>query len=205
MNHFACREKVCCCCWNKKGQKGKYKVNEIDALILKKVVPNYDLNDPRYPIGICDPCKRILNSHKSGNKPQRLDFKDYEPVTMKITFDITEDDDGNFGNCDCDICQVAKLNGPAFRNYCREPKLKTCQTCGSAIARGSNHSVTKCNQLKLQNLTEREKELVAYEYLKSRQDPTVKLCGAGGGNKLQVSVGSQGLYYFIISCLITAF
>ena len=200
MNHYACREKVCCCCWNKKGQKGKYKVNESDALILKKVVPNYDLNDPRYPIGICDPCKRILNSHKSGNKPQKINFKDYEPVEPQITMALDiNDNDEEIMNCDCDICKVAKLKAGDFRKYCKEPdEIKTCQTCGSAIARGSNHSVTKCNQLKLQNLTEREKEQVAYEYLKSRQDPTVKLCGAGGGNKLQVSVGSQGLYYFIM-------
>ena len=185
-------------CWCKKGFKAKFKIDESDAMILRKAVPNYNLNDPRYPVGKCEACKRILNSHKSGNKPQKMNLEDYEPVNVAITLDITEDDDGKL-NCDCDICKVAKLKAGDFRKYCKEPdEIKTCQTCGSAIARGSNHSVTKCNQLKLQNLTEREKEQVAYEYLKSRQDPTVKLCGAGGGNKLQVSVGSQGLYYFIM-------
>ena len=115
---------------------------------------------------------------------------------IRMALDINDNDE-EIMNCDCDICKVAKLFGGAFKRYCKEPDMKTCHTCGSAINRGSNHSVTKCNQLKLRNFTDREKELVAYEYLKSRPDPTVKLCGAGGGNKLQVSVGSQGLYCFI--------
>ena len=192
-------------CWCKKGFKAKFKIDESDAMILRKAVPNYNLNDPRYPVGKCEACKRILNSHKSGNKPQKMNLEDYEPIEPKITLDINDNDEEKM-NCDCKICSVAKLSGGEFRHYCKKPDLKTCQTCGSEIARGSNHSVTKCNQLKLRNLTEREKQQVVYEYLKSKQDPTVKLCGAGGGNKLQVSVGSQGLYCFfiIINCLLIA-
>ena len=199
MNHYVCREMVCAMCWCKKGSKAKFKMDESDAMILRKAVPNYNLNDPRYPVGKCEACKRILNSHKPGNEPRKMNLEDYEPVEPKITLDLYDDDVQKMNCDDCKICSVAKLSGGAFKRYCKEPTvLKTCQTCGSAIARGSNHSVTKCNQLKLRNLTDREKELVAYEYLKSRPDPTVKLCGAGGGNKLQVSVGSQGLYYFIM-------
>ena len=124
-----------------------------------------------------------------------MNFPDYEPAAMSpITMVVDDEHDaGKMSSCACEICRVAKLNGKDFLLYSKEPKLmKKCDICGSDIARGSDHSVTKCNQLKLQNLSEREKEIVAYEFLKSSKAATVKLSGSHGGNKLQVAVGSQG-------------
>ena len=126
------------------------------------------------------------------SKKQKMKFTDYEAVKNENMIKMTVTDDDEATNCTCKICHVAKLNGPGFMQYYKQPNLKKCDICGSEIARGSNHSTTKCNELKLQNLSEREKEIVAYEFLKSREAATVKLSGSHGGNKLQVAVGSQG-------------
>ena len=158
---------------------------------MKKCVPNYDSSNPEYPVGICNPCRGILDSQK-GSNPRKMDFPDYEPVQNQNQIKMTVTDDAEKSICTCEICHVAKLYGPGFMEYYKQPKLKKCDMCGNEIARGSNHSATNCSQLKLQNLSEREKEIVAYEFLKSREAATVKLSGSHGGNKLQVAVGSQG-------------
>ena len=93
--------------------------------------------------------------------------------------------------CDCRICYVAKLYGNECKIYCREPVVKSCPTCNSVIAKGSDHSPTKCQEQKLLNLSQREQEIVAYRFLKSQDEATVKLSGPSGGNQLQVAVGSQ--------------
>ena len=194
MDHFKCREKVCGLCFCMKGKKAGFKVNQSQEIKIRKCIPEYDSSNPAYPVGLCDACRKILNSQK-GSNPRKMNFPDYEPAAMcPITMVVDDEhDEGKMSSCACEICRVAKLNGKDFLLYSKEPKLmKKCDICGSDIARGSDHSVTKCNQLKLQNLSEREKEIVAFEFLKSRKAATVKLSGSHGGNKLQVAVGSQG-------------
>ena len=190
MDHFKCREKVCALCFCMKGKKASFKITESQELALRKCIPDYDSSKLEYPIGLCDSCRVVLNSQK-GKKPQKMDYQDYEPAAIAMTIEINADDDGK-SVCACKICHVAKLYGAGFAQYYKQPKLKKCDVCGSEIARGSNHSPTKCNQLKLLNLSEREKEIVAFDFLKSRKAATVKLSGSHGGNMLQVAVGSKG-------------
>ena len=193
MDHFKCREKVCALCFCMKGKKASFKINQSQEIKIRKCIPEYDSSNLEYPVGLCDACRQILNS-QYGSNPRKMNFPNYEPATVVAMTMVVDDehDEGKMSSCACEICRVAKLNGKDFLLYSKEPKLKKCDICGSDIARGSDHSVTKCNQLKLQNLSEREKEIVAYEFLKSREAASVKLSGSHGGNKLQVAVGSQG-------------
>ena len=185
MDHSACREKVCALCWCKKGKKAITKANDNDEEDLRKCIPNYDKSNSGYPIGLCDPCRKIVRSQRL-EKKRKMEYEDYEPVAIKRALR------GNSSSgCDCRICFVAKLNGSDFKIYCREPVVKTCPTCNNVIAKGSDHSPTKCQEQKLLNLTEREQEIVAYRFLKAQDEATVKLSGPSGGNQLQVAVGSQ--------------
>ena len=193
MDHFKCREKVCAACFCLKGRKASFLINQNQELELRKCIPEYDSSNPEYPVGLCNPCRIILNSQKGNiNNKRKMKFTDYEPVKNQNMIKMTVTDDDEATICTCKICHVAKLYGTGFMEYYKQPNLKKCDVCNSEIARGSNHSTTKCNQLKLQNLSEREKEIVAYEFLKSSGAATVKLSGSHGGNKLQVAVGSQG-------------
>ena len=185
MDHSACREMVCALCWCKKGKKACHKVIESYEVEIRKCIPEYDRNNLGYPSGICSPCKTIVCSQKK-EKKRKMDFDDYEPEAMKrdLRSNVSSE-------CDCRICYVAKLYGGAFKSYCREPVVKSCPTCSSVIAKGSDHSPTKCQEQKLLNLSQREQEIVAYRFLKSQDEATVKLSGPSGGNQLQVAVGSQ--------------
>ena len=147
MDHSACREKVCALCWCKKGKKATQIVRENDEEVIRKCIPNYQRNDVHYPIGLCKGCYNIVLSQK-GAKSRKIDFEDYEPAAVKrdLRSNVSSE-------CDCRICYVAKLYGNDFKIYCREPVVKSCPTCNSIIAKGSDHSPTKCQEQKLLNLS----------------------------------------------------
>ena len=109
MDHFKCREKVCAACFCLKGRKASFLINQNQELELRKCIPEYDSSNPEYPVGLCNPCRIILNSQKvfwaisysfTGLKKIPLWSHSWSRLSLKLLLQMSVEND-SVGYLDC--------------------------------------------------------------------------------------------------------
>eukprot|EP00088_Acartia_fossae_P012764 TRINITY_DN16607_c0_g1_i1.p1 TRINITY_DN16607_c0_g1~~TRINITY_DN16607_c0_g1_i1.p1 ORF type:complete len:157 (-),score=10.83 TRINITY_DN16607_c0_g1_i1:56-526(-) len=69
--------------------------------------PDYDVNNPVYPIGICNTCRNKLNkAEKTGDSSVLPAMLNYEDILLPETTTSGTDDTGH--TCNCFICLTAR-------------------------------------------------------------------------------------------------
>ena len=164
LGHDENRKKVCGPCGRKLTVKSIQPLGKHHpALIVKFLNPNYDINDPRYPIGICHACRKKLDeAGKTGeikNKPDMLNYEDiilpkptrnYDPASTlcncniclhardksknkRMSTDTIDESNGRYANSDIS-------NLPAKDVVKKKRSLTICTECKQEIGPGLQHS-----------------------------------------------------------------
>ena len=100
-SHTASREKVCACCWNRRGKKVERVIkegSEIERALDQYVVPGYKADSLHAPCGICVDCRiRLMEYANKMPNPRKLTI----PVGFVLGQISVEDIDGQ--QCSCHI------------------------------------------------------------------------------------------------------
>ena len=104
LGHEELRKIVCICCM----RKGDRCISQTDLTRLKVYfISNLDLSDSRFPCGICNTCRRILQKLEDGNYGQDLpEVFDFSTIQVKR---VTK----SSPVCDCLLCTIAKAKKPS--------------------------------------------------------------------------------------------
>ena len=124
-SHSKYREQVCACCLNSSGKKPSRQINSEWEHELKKLLPEYDMSDSRYPNGLCIPCVTALSKFKRGKIETVTKFVKYDPAPINVG--------GRRGaECvaECFICMKGAENGLAFKKkHEKVEELLQCEKC----------------------------------------------------------------------------
>ena len=104
LGHEELRKIVCICCM----RKGDRCISQTALTRLKVYfISNLDLSDSRFPCGICNTCRRILQKLEDGNYGQDLpEVFDFSTIQVKR---VTK----SSPVCDCLLCTIAKAKKPS--------------------------------------------------------------------------------------------
>ena len=101
--HEECRSIVCAPCGSKLTANGRVLTSEQSQLIQDKINPDFDIDDPRYPIGVCSGCRLRLSQIKNGSPVKLPIMPNYEVCLLpKPTRSQLNP------QCYCYICLTAK-------------------------------------------------------------------------------------------------
>lgn len=136
-SHEDSRSVICILCFSKSLNGRKMSNNVIN--LIKKVYIDFDIYNPKYPMAICDGCRKKLVSN-----PENLSIVNYDHLNTEPTSDK---------NCDCVICQTARLNNKvpnrlstkkvAVHKSKNADYLLVCGKCFNRIGKGVKHCCTK--------------------------------------------------------------
>ena len=205
MDHSDARKKVCVICYC----KGSRVLSSADAQSVRDfAIEGYNVEDPDFPCGICNNCRRILSAYRNGDTSRSLPVAtSYNPETRVLT--RSQD------VCQCRICEVAKSYGGQAnaqkklamkrkkgRPASTEPApKKLCTICFCELYPGCHHSKADClskkeklNNIRLNVLSdELTREQVASQALRESQaaegSTSVKLSTLGA--PLTVHIGEK--------------
>ena len=131
LTHAQCRAKVCIICFERKKSMRDLRSNADYVANFKKIVgPNFDIENPRIPSGLCDYCRKLYFSkegiaeNKTFTIPQYLQF-----VVAPANVDEV---------CDCEICLKARQSG-------KLPGRKPLHSGGRPIKKISSSPIMKKN------------------------------------------------------------
>ena len=103
-SHTASRDKVCACCWNRRGKKVERVIkdgSEIERALDQYVVPGYKADSLHAPCGICVDCWiRLMEYANKMPNPRKLTI----PVGFVLGQISVEDIDGQ--QCSCHIWSI---------------------------------------------------------------------------------------------------
>ena len=199
-DHEACRALVCGLCMNQHGVKAKRKLREEEEEQVAEVIPGYRSSCSYFPSGICMRCIFLLTEKKKGKEVRLLLPEEYHVDLTRVTRSRAGE------ICECSICTLARISGPAFLRWQREMKGKVkpkvtrlCTNCYLGIEEGSRHTCATTTLKAVENLTtslpEDVRAKLAYEYLASKakgsEDATVLLPPAAGGKVTPVLFGRK--------------
>ena len=151
--HSECLELVCAVCTNLHGEKAQRKVREgrEEELIREHVFPGFLRGYDWYPQGLCRICISDLTILARGGQRTLLLPSDYScslPRQLRSTPP---------GPCTCRWCQLARLNGQAFRQWrcsLKEARPKVtylCTSCGMGVVEGQGtHTCSSTDQERVQ-------------------------------------------------------
>ena len=146
MSHEVARGKVCAICTGEYGLRACRSVSEKEVQVIKKLVPDYKLEDMRFPSGICMRCVYDLKKKSNGEEVVMQLPEDYMCAELKRD---TRAQEGVL--CVCCWCKQARLSGLDFRCWQAEKKSvkkrlkvdRLCQYCYRGLAQGQQSHV--CN------------------------------------------------------------
>ena len=148
--HEACRGKVCVVCY----QKATRLLSECASVVVKEhIIDHYDISNPDFPCGVCEGCNISLSKKRADpdfDIPHCVD--DYDPQRKTGLRSLS--------TCQCKICKIAKLSGPAFLKHIRAHRkkrgrpsskitptpYKICSKCFSKVYQGGSHSTEVCQR-----------------------------------------------------------
>ena len=157
MDHEACRNKVCVVCAKKTTRI--VSVSEI-AAIKNFVDPDYNKDNPDYPLGICASCSVALAKKRNGKEAKLSVNQTYKSGQQKRLLR------SNGLDCRCTICEIAKASGLCYQNPKKKrgrPKtkeqplpttVKVCSLCFQVVYQGCRHqcSSTNCRRKRVYNI-----------------------------------------------------
>ena len=114
MTHDMCRTEVCAVCNNLNGEKAKRVIKSEEEAVLKELVPGYSSLHSFFPNGICLTDIFLLRKKLRGENVKILLPDQYIKVNIsRVTRSSVAAEKVN--PCSCHICNLAKLNGLAFK------------------------------------------------------------------------------------------
>lgn len=202
LSHEECRRKVCASC----GEKADRILSEDKAhLIVQFRCHSYNIQDPRFPLGICSNCRLILSKWENGDKSKSLPPPpDFESEELAV---ITR----NSGNdCSCSICLIARKTGPKTKDKSKlgrhslppPPQFQSCSVCCFQYPVEDVHNCSgiveapKNIAKMVENLDISQKDKLISNLLKNKiSEEGIRKGGeislTTGGRKLPISVGQK--------------
>ena len=196
--HEECRLEVCCACGNYPVKK---RLGPSGKSLLNQALPDLAIvfDDPKYPLGLCFPCRKALNKLKENDFSDPAEVAKVTEVMMDLPwFDQEEEDfallDPESRECSCKICaavksgslpnlkpfQNEKVNpfGAKSRKVGRPSNLSVavvCKKCLGEVEEGVKHKCTPANRraslFKLAEEDPQGSQMIASNVLK-RLDPS---------------------------------
>ena len=184
-SHAKYREQVCACCLNSSGKKPARQMASTREHELKKLLPDYDMHDSRYPNGLCMSCLAALNRFKCGKTETVSNFVKYDPAPINV--------DKRGTKCMCFICKKGAENGLAFvKKHEKVEELLQCEKCLTKRSKGVSHECTR--QKLCENILQLDQDIldmVASEHLRRKGEDEMHLKNIQGGKPLIVSLGKK--------------
>ena len=211
--HSDCRAKVCLFCFKKARNRDLRRFPAYLKIIQDHIIDHYDVEDVRFPCGLCDTHTRSINYLRkslvnNGEETRKGNF-DLEKLSLYLTSDSKVK--RRAGSCECLICRVAKAGGvmenlvlkqfeePLKENSSSESGSpeRLCGKCLHLLRKGGRGHV--CNQSSLlQNvkniLPEKLKDRVAADVIKDKLHATSSknIEFATGAKTLKLEVNKAG-------------
>ena len=203
MSHDEARSKVCAICTNQWGNKAARKVNKSEEeFIQNNILVSYSSSNQFFPNGICLMCLHQVNQIKKGIATQLKLSESYQCHMERVTRSVSN------VICQCEWCELARMNGPAFKVWAKKVKGKEkpiierlCQKCYMGIRKGGHHVCTVSNAEAVRNLADSlpkdVKEKLALEILREKQNEVgclgdkqhLSLPNLYGGRPTEVTIG----------------
>ena len=118
-NHEENRSKVCAPCGLKLKSGGRNLTTDHCQIIKDNINPEFDIDDPKFPIGLCGGCRKRLSQIKKGISVKLPSMPNYEECLLpKPTRSQSNP------QCFCFICLTARDKRP-FRNFNKGGRGKT--------------------------------------------------------------------------------
>ena len=105
MAHPVNRKKVCLICFRKCNSH----LESANPVVLERinqfVIPNFDLSDPKLPIGFCETCRLHLKDIAT------KDAKPFDLTNLQKYLEKQRDSTPKETDCICDVCKIATAFG----------------------------------------------------------------------------------------------
>lgn len=166
--HSANREKLCVICFSYKSRNKSSLFRSVfpsQTESIRKWIPSYSFNDPKFPSAICTPCRFSLLQNKRTN----ITVHEYNNTSCVI----------KEVNCRCSICEKVKASAinpkqpvKSSKKTNKINKTSRCSKCCTLLGRGKRHVCNKENFIKnvLQIAeTNKTKEIIASTVLQEKR------------------------------------
>ena len=182
-SHSQFRLSVCCSC-QKPGCKRKLTPSLLDAA-KKFLFEDFDLGNPKLPIGICDSCRGKLK-------------RNTDPATHPAYSQWIEDSNFDQKPCNCYICFFARSKKYIKGKPKEKPpdsQITICKTCFCQLSPGVSHQCLLSNRVRNLLLfisSEVVQQLASHSILQdydpnnNEENEPVKLSKVGGETRLHV-------------------
>ena len=109
------RRKVCAICYCQNGSSVKRHVCPTEERIIKKLISgDYSVDNPKFPTGLCGTCR--IDIYKLEKKLIKSIFVS-QHFGVNIPIQLRSQ-----GGCQCVICEIGRLSGPAYKTQLRKWK-----------------------------------------------------------------------------------
>ena len=150
---------------------------------MKKLMPQYDMEDNRYPSGLCVKCVNSLSRFKTGKIETVSAFKKYEPAPINVKDENTD--------CHCFMCKVDHKKNSLFEKQDKQDVLR-CDHCFTKLMQGKPHNCSKQSLFEnVLSLDENMLDMIANEHLRRKNMEEIHLVNINGGKPLIVSLGRK--------------